>query len=104
MRTTVTARHCEIPDVLRSRARVILERLAQHASRPVDGAVVFDVDGIARIAEVRVHLSTGELCIAKGNGVDHRTALDRAEGKLRRQLAKSYPRTRRTRRSVTDSV
>jgi ribosome-associated translation inhibitor RaiA len=43
MLMTVTARHCEIAEELRLRATQILDRLAHHASRAVDGTVVFDM-------------------------------------------------------------
>ena len=43
MLITVTARHCEIAEELRLRATQVLDRLAHHASRAVDGTVVFDM-------------------------------------------------------------
>ena len=48
-------------------------------------------------AELRLHASRGELLVARGEGDDHRTALDRAEERLRRQLDKVAPRSRRSR-------
>ncbi|MDX2192442.1 MAG: HPF/RaiA family ribosome-associated protein [Gemmatimonadales bacterium] len=100
MQTIVTARHCEIPESLRERAVSVCERLGQFAPRPMDSAVVFDTDGLAHVAEVRLRAS-GEVFVAKGDGPDHRTALDRAEEKLRRQLDKraKRPRAARSRRA-----
>jgi ribosome-associated translation inhibitor RaiA len=97
MQTTITARHCEIPDTLRERALRVTERLSSLASRPVDAAVTFEADGVGRIVELRLHDSRGELFVATGEGPDHRTALDRAEEKLRRQLEKANGRPRRSR-------
>lgn len=95
MRTTITARHCEIPEALRERAQTVLERLGNFARRPVEATVVFDADGLDRIAELRLHVARGEVLIARGEGEDHRTALDRAEEKLRRQLERvTQPRRR----------
>ncbi len=94
MQTTITARHCEIPDALRERARTILERLGALAHRPVESAVVFDVEGQLATAELRLHVSRGEVLVAHGEADDHRTALDRAEEKLRRQLDKTTDRPR----------
>ena len=34
MRITISARHCDIPDILRERARARLERLGRIATRP----------------------------------------------------------------------
>jgi ribosomal subunit interface protein len=96
MQTTISARHCEIPDALRERALAVVERLGALARRPIEATVVFDADGPLRTAELRLHVSRGEVLIAKGEGDDHRTALDRAEEKLRRQLEKvSQPRRSR---------
>ena len=89
MRTTITARHCEISEELRGRAEAVLQRLSALVPRPVDGTVVFDVAPQLATAEIRIHSSGGELFVAAGEDKDHRTALDRAEDKVRRQLEKS---------------
>lgn len=96
MQTTITARHCEIPDALRERAVTVMDRLGNLARRPMGATVVFDADGLDRTAELRLHVARGEVLVARGEGEDHRTALDRAEGKLRRQLEKrAQPRRSR---------
>ncbi|MEO8031015.1 MAG: ribosome-associated translation inhibitor RaiA [Gemmatimonadota bacterium] len=99
MLMTVTARHCEIAEDLRARAEQILDRLAHHASRAVDGTVVFDMAAHKNHtssfqAELRLHLTPGEILVAHGEAEDHRTALDRAEDKLRHQLERQLSRTR----------
>jgi putative sigma-54 modulation protein len=95
MQTTITVRHCEIPDALREHAITVVERLGNMASRPMDMTVVFDTDGIQQTAELRLHLARGEVLVAKGEGADHRSALDRAEEKLRRQVERASDRPRR---------
>ena len=97
MQTTITARHCEISETLREHALSVVQRLAELAHRPIESAVVFDNDGGQATAELRLHASRGELLVARGEGDDHRSALDRAEEKLRRQLDKVAPRSRRSR-------
>ncbi|MFL5403276.1 MAG: HPF/RaiA family ribosome-associated protein [Gemmatimonadales bacterium] len=97
MQTTITCRHCEISEALRERAITVVERLESVASRPMEMTVVFDADGLALTAELRLHVPRGEILVAKGEAPDHRTALDRAEEKLRRQLERSSDRPRRTR-------
>jgi len=104
MRTTITARHCEIPETVRARAVTVLERAGEIAPRAVDGHVVFDLEGNEHRAEVRLHLSNGEVVLATGDGTDHRTALDRAEDKIRRQLKKAGDRPRRGRKPAPDKV
>ena len=104
MQTTITARHFEISDGLRERADAIMARLESAAPRPVSSHIVFDVEGSTSSAEIRLHLSQGEVMVATGEGPDHRTALDRAEAKLRSQLRKAVERPRRVRKPTTDQV
>src|SRR6266705_342311 len=78
MRITITARHCEIPDELRARARERLERLARIAPRPHDGRVVFVADHGRPTVEVRLHTARGVVHVGTARGADHRTALDLA--------------------------
>ena len=93
---TVTARHCELPAQLRERAHEIAGRLELRAGRPAEVGVLFDVEAGVPTAELRFRASGEELLIAAGQGDDHRSALDQAEGRLRRQLEK--PGTRRLRK------
>jgi len=102
MQTAITARHCEISDELRVRATEVLNRLAGLADRPVDAAVVFDVGPNLLQAEIRLHVSRGATFVGTGEGKDHRTALDRAEEKVRRQLDKLEPG--KGRRPLKDAV
>lgn len=90
MRTTITARHCQITDALRERAQAVCDRLARHASRPVDGTVTFDVERVEQTVELKIHVSRGEVFVATGTAADHRTALDRAEERMRRQLERHH--------------
>jgi ribosomal subunit interface protein len=97
MQTTITARHCEISEALRERALTVVERLGNLATRPIEATVVFDTEGQQQVAELRLHVSRGEVLVAKAEADDHRTALDRAEDKLRKQLEKASDFPRRTR-------
>lgn len=97
MQTTITARHCEISDALRERAVTVVGRLGSFAQRPIETTVVFDTDGGQQTAELRLHVARGEVLVARGEGDDHRTALDRAEERLRRQLDKTSIRSHRSR-------
>lgn len=95
MRITITARHCDIPDELRTRARAVLERLSRVASRPHDGQVLFGEDHGTPTVELRLHTARGRVYIGSAAGADHRTALDRAAARVRRQLDKRAPARRR---------
>jgi len=83
---TVTARHCAIQDDLRSRAEVIVRRLAQLSPFVQEGAVVFDAGPTGGVVELRLHLSGGRVLVATAEADEHRSALDLAEGRLRGQL------------------
>ena len=72
MRITITARHCEIPDEL----------------RPRDARVIFADDHGGAAVEVRLHTARGKVHVGKALADDHRTALDRAAQRVRRQLDK----------------
>jgi putative sigma-54 modulation protein len=104
MQTTITARHCEISDALRERALTVLERLGNIASRPIEATVVFDAEGTQQTAELRLHVARGEVLVATGEGEDHRTALDRAEDKIRRQVEKASAYPRRSRPSQANPL
>ena len=79
----VTAKY---PRRFRERAITVVERLGNLAPRPMEMIVVFDTDGLQQTVELRLHVARGEILVATGEGADHRTALDRAEEKLRRQV------------------
>jgi putative sigma-54 modulation protein len=101
MQTTITARHCEIPDGLRERAISVVARLGKVTPRPMEMTVLFDTDGLEQTAELRLHVAGGEILVAKGEGADHRTALDRAEERLRRQVERASERPRKARTRQT---
>ncbi|MDH4043710.1 MAG: HPF/RaiA family ribosome-associated protein [Gemmatimonadota bacterium] len=89
MQTTVTARHCEIPDEVRTRAEEVAEKLAGMAHRPQRMEIVFDDDHQRRVVELKMWLPPGQTLVATAEATDFRTALDRAAEKLRSQLEKS---------------
>ena len=96
MQINVTARHCEIDGALDERARAVAQRVGAIALRPIDCVVLFDVDGQNSVAELRLHDARGET-IGRGEAANHRTALDRAEERMRRQLQAAASRARSSR-------
>ncbi|MFL5535052.1 MAG: HPF/RaiA family ribosome-associated protein [Gemmatimonadales bacterium] len=104
MQPSITARHCEISDALRDRAVAVVQRLSNLAARSMESTVVFDSDGLQQTVEIRLHVPRGEVLVARGGGPDHRTALDRAEERLKRQLERVIDRPRRTRSAPTDNA
>lgn len=95
MKTTVTARHCEVPEEIRTRAAEVTEKLARLAPRPQRMEIVFDDDHQRRVVELKMSLPRGQTLIATAEEADFRTALDRAAEKLRSQLEKLAQRAPR---------
>lgn len=94
METTISARHCEISEALRDRTLAVTERLAQLSPHALEATVVFDATATTSTAEIRLHVRGGKFLVGAGSAPDHRTALDRAEEKLRPQLEKTATRRR----------
>ncbi len=97
MEITVTARHCEIDNLLRDRAAQLIERAAKLAWRPQRAEIVFDNDHKRQIVELHLYMPRDNVHVASAEASDFRTALNRAAEKLRNQLDKlpSRPASRR---------
>jgi ribosome-associated translation inhibitor RaiA len=96
MLITTTARHADVPAELRARARALLERVGKVAARSHDGRVIFGANHGRSAVELRLHTVRGRVLVARAEAPDHRTALDRAAARLRRQLDKATPGRRRS--------
>lgn len=102
MDTTVAARHCEITPDLTERARGVMDRVRHYSPHALEAHVVFDEEAGERRVEVRLHVRGGQILVATASEADHRTALDRAEDKIRRQVEKATAQARRGRRAQTE--
>jgi len=100
MPVTLTARHCDLTELLRERAQEIADRLEARAGRPSEVSVIFDVEAGVPTAELRLLAFGQEPILSMGRGDDHRSALDQAEARLRRQLEKPGTRRLRDRKST----
>jgi ribosomal subunit interface protein len=94
MLVTITSRHDEVAVSLRERAEAVLLRLSRLAHRPERAQVEFDLAHQRHTAEIRLHAARNAVYVSAAEADDHRTALDRAAAKLRRQLDKK-PASRR---------
>ena len=106
MHTTISARHCEVTENLQDRAQELADRMEKLSPHALEATVVFETDVHAQRSkvEIRLHARGRKVLVGIGEGPDHRTALDRAEAKLRPQLEKaSRPRVRARRASAKDS-
>ena len=98
METRVTARHCEVSEALRTRARAVASRLDKQSPHAMNATFIFDLSPSAHRVEIRLHARGRKLLKGVGLGPDHRSALDRAEEKLRPQLEKATAARERSRR------
>jgi len=94
MRTTVTCRHGEISDELRSRAVEVLERFGHFSPHALEGTAVFDTHPLGFSVELRLHVRRGHILVSQTEDADARTGLDRAEEKLKRQLERAVAAVR----------
>jgi ribosomal subunit interface protein len=96
MRITITARHTEIDDDLRAHTKDLVEKVAKLARRPHHAQVIFTEDHGEAGVEIEVHVPRGRIHVAKAQGADHRSALDAAIARIKRQLLdeKETPRPR----------
>jgi ribosomal subunit interface protein len=106
MLTTISARHFDISETLRDRAQAVSDRLEKLSPHALEATIVFETEAHPEACkvEIRLHARGRKVLIGIGEGTDHRTALDRAEEKLRPQLEKaSGARLRARRASAKDS-
>ena len=98
MRITITARHTEIDDDLRAHARELVDKVAKVARRPNHAQVIFTAEHGEAGVEIELHVPRGRVHVAKAQDGDHRSALDAAIARVKRQLLdeKKTPRRRRT--------
>jgi ribosomal subunit interface protein len=102
MQTTITARHQDMPDDLKAFVSAVVDRLAARALRPTSARVTFDRSKAGISAEIILNAAHDAVFVASATGADHRTALDRAAAKVRRQLLKkARPARRAARKAVS---
>ncbi|HEU5218618.1 MAG TPA: HPF/RaiA family ribosome-associated protein [Gemmatimonadales bacterium] len=101
MLTTISARHCEVTENLRERTRAVSDRLEKLSPHALEATVIFGLGANPQSyqVEIRLHARARKVLVGIGEGPDHRTALDRAEEKLRPQLEKVSRTRQRARRA-----
>jgi ribosomal subunit interface protein len=86
LRVQVAARHCQIPDSLRTRTEEQIARLARYDPRIASAEAVYEEVKRVRSVEVILSVPGGEPVIARGEGEEFRSALDKVVDRLRRIL------------------
>lgn len=86
MRIQVAARHCDIPDSVRKRTEEQVARLAKFDPRVGSAEVVFEEEKRVRKVEIILTVDRGEPVVARAEGEEFRTALDKVVDRLGRIL------------------
>jgi ribosomal subunit interface protein len=102
MRITITARHTEVDDDLRALTRELVEKVVKLVRRPHHAQVTFSEEHDEMGVEIEVHVPRGRVYVAKSHAADHRSALDAAIARMKRQLL-DEKETRRPRRTARRS-
>jgi len=99
MRVQIAARHCEIPDTVRSRTEDQLGRLSKYEPRLSGADVVFQVEKHVKKVEAVLSVDRGEPVVASGEGVEFREAVDQMVDRLSRMLKRKRKQMKDRQRS-----
>lgn len=86
MRVQIAARHCDIPDSVRRRTEEQISRLGKYDPRVNGADVVFEEEKRIRKIEVILSVDGSDPVVARGEGQEFRTALDKVADRLSRML------------------
>ena len=86
MRVQIAARHCEIPDIVRTRTEEQLGKLSRYEPRLSGAEVVFEVEKHLKRVDAVLKVDREEPVVAKGEGVEFREAVDQMVDRLSRIL------------------
>ena len=88
MKTTVTVRHMDISDAIRTHATEKVEKMVRIFDKLIGVDVILDECEGAHSAELILHQNKGPQIVAEAKHVDMYTALDNVIAKMETQLRK----------------
>jgi ribosomal subunit interface protein len=86
MRIQIAARHCEVPDSVRSRTEEQLGKLSRYDPRLSGAEVVFEVEKHLKKVDAILKVEREEPVVAGGEGTEFREAVDQMVDRLSRML------------------
>jgi len=86
LRVQIAARHCDVPDSVRRRTEEQIGGLAKYDPRVAAAEVVFEEEKRTKKVEVVLSVDRSEPVVARGDGEEFRTALDKVVDRLTRML------------------
>lgn len=89
MRVKIAARHCEISDPLRERTEKSMQRLTKYHARVTGADVIFSETKRIRHVEAILSVDGAEPIVARAEGEQFRSALDKVIDRLGRRLRKA---------------
>lgn len=95
MRISITGRHMEMTDALKSHIEGRLERIRGHFDRVIDADVVLDVEKHRHIAEINIH-ANGVHLHGKESSTDMYASIDAVVDKLDKQVRRYKDRKTRS--------
>ncbi len=95
MNVTITGKHIEITDAIRSHAEEKVEKLPRYYDSITQVEVVLEGnEGGMQSVDILVHAEHNDLLVAKETGTDTYTCIDAAVHKMERQLRKAKEKQR----------
>lgn len=85
MRVTITARHMELTDGLKTHVQQSLDKLVQHFDKIIDADVVLSTEKHLHVADITLH-ANGLRIHSKDATADMYSSIDSVAGKLDRQV------------------
>ncbi|HZD04338.1 MAG TPA: ribosome-associated translation inhibitor RaiA [Longimicrobiales bacterium] len=99
MRVQIAARHCDLPDPVRARTEVQIQKLTKYDPRVSSAEVVFEVEKHLKKVEGILSVDRDEPVVAHGEGDEFREAVDQMVDRLARMLRRR--RSQRTDHQAT---
>ncbi|MDH3224550.1 MAG: HPF/RaiA family ribosome-associated protein [Gemmatimonadota bacterium] len=94
MKIEITARHCELDDVVREKAESLAKKWPRYDGTSSHARIVFEATGAAHTVDIQVSRDRQEPVAVRGEGADFRSALDEADDRIRRILRKDKQKRR----------
>ena len=105
MRVQIAARHCEIPESVRSRTEELVGKLSRYEPRLSGAEVVFQVEKHLKKVEAILSVDREEPVVAGGEGDEFREALDQMIDRLSRILRRKRSQKKNHKRpSLSEAV
>lgn len=98
MRVQIAARHTELPDDVRTRARDLIEKLQRFDADVLSAEVVFDEEKHLKKVEGILSVANSDPVVASGESQEWLNALDQLSDRLGRQLKRRRGRGRQRER------